>query len=60
MAKELKWMGLTNKAVGTILLVFGFLFFGQAWASGAISRMALPFILIVIGIWLLWPRNNSK
>lgn len=59
MAKKLDWMGLTNKAVGVILLIFGFLFFGQAWAAGAIGRMVLPFILIVIGIWLLWPRNQK-
>lgn len=54
------WMKFTNKAVGIVLLIFGFIFSGQAWAKGEIAKGALPFLMIIIGLWLLWPRENAK
>jgi len=55
---NLNWMVLTNKTVGAVLLIFGFIFFGRAWAIGEPRQMVLPFILMIIGLWLLWPKEK--
>ncbi len=53
-------MGWTKFAIGAVFIIFGLISLISEISAGKNIAAVLPFLIILVGIWLIWPKLIRK
>ena len=57
---ETNWMGWTKFAIGAVFIIYGLISLISAISARKTFAAVLPFFIILVGIWLIWPKLIRK